>query len=137
MEAISGVVPVRRYEQITPTSRPPETTPDAREIARQENDALRTAEAVRSASPAHLSGQSGPVPSSGVGTRLNVVPVSGDVEGSLQTAGVQIARAYARGEPTPEEMRAGSDAYRAEAAARDELARQRQGEGARTLDVLA
>jgi len=137
VEAVSGVMPVSRYAAAAAESRPPEATPDAREAARQENDARRTAEAVRGASPAYLSGPSGQAAPDGVGTRLNVVPVPSDAEGSLQRASVQIARAYGSGETTPADMRAASEAYRAEAAARDELARQRQGEGSRTLDVLA
>ena len=123
----------------------PRTTPDAREAAAQENDARRVAEAVSGASPAYIgtvsqSYLSGPqntsVPVS-VGTRVPVVPVAADVEGSLREASMQIARAYARSEPSPADMRAGSEAYRAEAAARDELARQQQGNGTRTMDVMA
>jgi hypothetical protein len=68
---------------------------------------------------------------------VNVVPIPNDPEGSLQAANAQISRAYAGGEPTPADMRAASEAYSAEAAARDELARRQQGDGARTLDVLA
>lgn len=132
-----AIDPVTGYTPIAYVSRAPEVTPDAREAAAQENDARRVAEAVSGASPAYLGGPGAQGSSVSVGTRVNVVPIPNDPEGSLQAANAQISRAYAGGEPTPADMRAASEAYSAEAAARDELARRQQGDGARTLDVLA
>jgi hypothetical protein len=68
---------------------------------------------------------------------VNVTPVSREAETSLQNASSQISQAYSGGEPTPADRRTASEAYRAEASARDQLAAQQQGNGARTLDVLA
>jgi hypothetical protein len=124
-------------------SRPPETTPDAREAAAQENDAKREAEAVSGASPATLAGpDQGALArlqeSGSVGTRVNVVPASNDTAGTVQRASQEVSRAYAEGQPSAAEMRAASEAYRAEAAASEQMAvqQQRQG-GVRTTEVLA
>ena len=143
VEPVSSISPVAAAPNPPGTAaraqatRPPETTPDARETARQENDARRSAQATSGASPAYLAGPQDTSATAAVGTRENVVAVPNDAEGSLQRASSQIARAYSGGEPTPADMRAASEAYRAEAAARDDLARQQQGNGTRTTDVLA
>lgn len=134
VEQASAISPVSQNVAIA-RSRPPEVTPDAREIAAQENDARRIAEAVSGASPAHLQGPDEQTAVAGVGTRVDVVPVPSDPEGSLQRATAEISRAYQGGEPSPAEMRAAAEAYRAEAAAQADLARRAQGEGLRTLDI--
>jgi len=71
------------------------------------------------------------------GPRVSVRPVGNDVEGSLREASAQIARIASAGAQAPADQRAATEAYNAEAVARDELARQQQGNGTRTLDVLA
>lgn len=135
IESVSSISPViSRPMQI---SRPPETTPDAVQSASQENDARRTAAASSSASPSYLEGPADTRAASGVGTRENVSPVAQDTETTLQNSTAQISRAYAGGEPTPSDTRAASEAYRAEASAQDQLAGQQQGNGTRTVDVLA
>ena len=68
---------------------------------------------------------------------MNVRPVANDAEGSLREAAAQIARAANAMSQAPAGQRAASEAYNAEAMARDEIARQQQGNGTRTLDVLA
>jgi len=70
-------------------------------------------------------------------TRVSVRPVANDAEGSLREASAAISRAASAGEQAPADQRAAAEAYNAQAVARDELARQQQGNGARTLDVLA
>ena len=135
IEAVSSISPV--INRAMQASRPPETTPDAVQTASQENDARRTAAAASSASPAYLSGPEDTRASTNVGTRENVTPVARDTETTLQNSASQISRAYAGGEPTPADTRAASEAYRAEASARDQLAAQQQGNGTRTVDVLA
>ena len=60
-----------------------------------------------------------------------------DAEATLQNSASQISRAYSGGETAPADTRAASEAYRAEASARDQLAEQKRGNGTRTLDVLA
>jgi hypothetical protein len=136
IESVAAVPSISGYPAVTRISRPVEVTPDAREVARQENDARRIAESVSGASPAYLNGPDGqPVAVSG-GTRANIVAVPTEPEGALQNAKAQIARAYSEGETTPVDMRNASEAYRAEAAARDDLARRQQQDGVRNLDVL-
>jgi len=135
IESVSSISPV--INRAIQTSRPPETTPDAAQAASQENDARRTAAASSSASPAYLAGPEDTRASASVGTRENVTPVARDAETTLQNSASQISRAYAGGEPTPADTRAASEAYRAEASARDQLAGQKQGNGTRTVDVLA
>jgi NADH dehydrogenase/NADH:ubiquinone oxidoreductase subunit G len=135
IEAVSSISPV--INRAMQTSRPPETTPDAVQSAAQENDARRTAEASRSASPSYLAGAEDTRAPASVGTRENVTPVARDAETTLQNSVSQISRAYAGGETTPADTRAASEAYRAEASARDQLAAQQQGNGTRTVDVLA
>ncbi|HET6485577.1 MAG TPA: hypothetical protein VFH83_04105 [Spirochaetia bacterium] len=116
-------------------SRPPETTPTAVESARQESDAVRTAPAQSGASPAYLAGPAEQGVQGGVGTRTPVIPVENDVEGSLQRASSELSRTPPA--PTSEEMRRASDAYQAQAAAQNEQAQRREGDGTRTLDVMA
>lgn len=135
IDSISGISPVMAAAPLSTMSRPPETTPDARESAAQENDARRTAEAVRGASPAMLAAPEQSTAS--VGTRVDVVPEANNSELSLQRASSEISRSYQGGEPSASEMRAASEAYRAEAAARDQMAQQQQQGGARSADVLA
>jgi hypothetical protein len=135
IEPVSSISPV--INRVMQSNRPPETTPDAVQSASQENEARRTAAAASSASPAYLAGPEDTRAAATVGTRVNVTPVSRDAEASLQNAASQVSRAYSGGEPTPADRRAASEAYRVQASARDQLAGQQQGNGTRTLDVLA
>ncbi len=136
IEGISSVSPLDAYRQAAAAAhRSPDTTPDAREAAAQEQDARRIAESVSGASPAYLRGPDQQPVATTVGTRVNVVPVPTDPAGSLDRAGQQVERAYASGAPTPEEMRAAEEAYRVQAEARDDLARRAQADGARSLDI--
>ncbi len=140
IDSISGISPVfaapyaaSAAAPMTTISRPPETTPDARESAAQENDARRTSEAVQGAAPSTLAGPD--QATSSVGTRQNVVPASNDSQLSLERASAEISRAYQGGEPTASQMRAASEAYRSEAAAQDQVALQQQ-QGGRSADVM-
>lgn len=135
IESVSSISPV--INRAMQSIRTQETAPDAVQSASQENDARRTAAASSGASPAYQAGPEDTGAPATVGTRVNVTPVSRDAEVSLQNAATQISQAYSGGEPTPGDRRAASEAYRAEASARDQLAGQRQGNGTRTLDVLA
>jgi hypothetical protein len=60
-----------------------------------------------------------------------------DSEASLQASTTQIARAYSSGSPSAPELRTASEAYQQEAAARDQIARQSEGNGSRSVDVTA
>jgi hypothetical protein len=136
IESVAAVPAMSGYPSVTRVSRPPEVTPDAQEIARQENDARRIAESVSGASPAYLSGPEGQSVAVGGGTRTNIVAVPAEPQGALENAKAEISRAYSEGETTPADLRNAAEAYRAEAAARDELARREQQGGVRSLDVL-
>ncbi len=123
-------------------SRPPETTPDARESAAQENDARRTAEAVSGAAPASISSVSpsylsGPQDTTGpasVGTRLQVTPAPNDAEASLQASASQIARLQSS--PEQQNSQAASEAYQSQAAAQTQIAQQQQANG-QSINVMA
>jgi len=117
-------------------SRPPDPAPDARVAAEQENDARRIAEADRGASPQYLSGPGPGAPPTG-GGRVDAGAVVNDPEGSIQRAQTLIETPDAGATPSSAEMRRAAEAYRAVSNAESDLARQRQGEGARTTDVLA
>lgn len=136
IEPVSSASPLDAYRAAVAASRrSAEVAPDAREIAAQETDARRVAESVSGASPAYLRGADGQTVSTGVGTRVNIVPVRSDPQGSLERASSEISRAYGRGSPTPVDLRNAAEAYRAAAAAADDLALRQQAEGARTLDI--
>ncbi len=122
---------------MVPYSRPPETTPRAQEAASQENDARRVASAQSGASPAYQAGPNETSSPSTVGTRVDVQAAAPDAESALRASTAEIARAYSSGETTPSDMRAASDAYRAESGARSDIAMQQQDNGARSVDVLA
>jgi hypothetical protein len=133
--AIDSISPVMSASPLASLNRPPETTPNARETAAQENDARRNAEAVSGASPA---AQERPAQSAGpssVGTRVPVVATA-DTEGSLREASSQIARASS-GPESSAALRNASEAYQGEAAARDAVAKQQQNNGETSIDVLA
>jgi hypothetical protein len=120
---------------LTTLSRPPETTPNAREAAAQETDARQVAQSVSGASPAaqgRPEDASGPV---STGTRVAVNPTP-DAEGSLREASAQIARA-SNGPDTSASLRNASEAYQSQAAARDTMAQQQQNNGATGVDVMA
>ncbi len=139
--AIEGVSSVSQtppaYLTGAAPSRPPETVPDAREAASQQNDARRIAEASRGSSPQYLSGPNGEnIPATG-GARMDVSSVANDPEGSIQRAQTVIQSANASGAPSEAETRAAAEAYRAASSAQSDLARQQQGQGTRTMDVLA
>ena len=135
--AIEGVSPVPpAYMPGAPASRPPETTPDARQVAEQQNDARRVAEAAQGASPQYLSGPKGESYASGGGGRVDAGPVTNDPEGSIQRAQTLIQSVNSNGAPSSAETRAASEAYRVASAAQSDLARQQQGEGVRTVDVM-
>jgi len=129
VDSISSGSPIMSASALATVSRPPETTPDARESATQENDARRVAASESGASPATLSGPEG--------SRVAVVAAPNDAESSYQSASAEISRAYQGGSPSPSELRSASDAYRTESAARDDLARQQQDNGVRGLDLMA
>ena len=133
--AIDSISPVMSASPLTSLSRPPETTPNAREAAAQENDARRNAEAVSGASPAarqNLQQNAGPT---SAGTRVQVVATP-DTEGSLREASSQIARASSGPESSAAQRNA-SEAYQTEASARDTMARQQQNNGATSIDIFA
>jgi hypothetical protein len=135
IEPVSSTSPLDAYRAAVAASRrSPEVAPDARDIAAQENDSLRIAESVSGASPAYLRGPDGQAVSVGVGTRVNIVPIRGDPQGSLERATSEISRAYS-GSPTPVDLRNAAEAYRIAAAAADDLALRQQAGGARTLDI--
>ena len=129
IESISSASPIMSAHLVTQPSRPPETTPTAQESASQQNDARRVAASGSGASPATLTGPESP--------RSSIVAVPNDAEGSLQTASSQVSRAYQGGEPSASAMRSASEAYQAEASARNDLASQQQGNGTRNLDITA
>ena len=132
--AIDSVSPVMSASPLTSLSRPPETTPDARETAAQENDARRTAESVSGAAPAVQAGpENNAAPAE---TRVPVVATP-DTEGSLREAASQIARASSAGPDSSAALRNASEAYQSEAAAQDALARQQQNNGATSIDMMA
>jgi hypothetical protein len=133
--AIDSVSPIMSPSPLTTLSRPPETTPDSREIAAQENDARRVSESVSGASPAaqgRPEGNNGPV---SVGTRVPVVATP-DSEGSLREAASQLARASS-GPDSSIALRDASQAYQSEASARDAIAQQQQNNGVMNVNVMA
>ncbi|MGO9309692.1 MAG: hypothetical protein ACLQDL_11795 [Spirochaetia bacterium] len=132
--AIDSVSPIMSPSPLTSLSRPPETTPDARETAAQENDARRVAESVSGASPA---AQGRPEESSGpvsVGTRVPVAAAP-DTEGTLREAASQIVRASS-GPDSSAALREASEAYQSQASARDAIAQQQQSNGT-SINVMA
>jgi hypothetical protein len=133
--AIDAVSPVMSASPLTTISRPPETTPDAREAAAQENDARQVAQSVSGASPAaqgRAEEASGPV---SPGTRVPVVATP-DTETALQQSSAEIVRA-SNGPDSGAAARAASEAYQSQATAREDMARQQQGNGATGIDVMA
>ncbi len=116
-------------------SAPAETTANARESAAQENDALRTAEAVSGAAPASINA----VPANGtedsVGTRLQVTPAPNDAQASLQASASQIARL--QGAPEQQNAQAASNAYQTQAAALSQITQQQQAQGAQSINLMA
>ena len=99
---------------MTSISRPPETTPDARETA----------------APARPEQINAPAPAE---TRVQVAP-SPDAEVSLRDAASQIARASSAGPDSSAALRNASEAYQSEAAAQDMAARQQQ---SNAVDMMA
>jgi hypothetical protein len=133
--AIDSVSPIMSASPLTSLSRPPETTPSARETAAQENDARRNAESVSGASPATQGRPEENTGPASAGTRVQVA-ASPDTEGSLREAASQIARASS-GPDSSAALRNASDAYQSEANARDTIARQQQNNGAASINVMA
>ena len=134
IEGVSSTLPA--YLAGMAASRPPEVTPDAREAVEQQNDARRIAEASRGSSPQYLSGPGGETYEAG-GARVDSGAVTADPEGSIQRAQTIIQSASSNGAPSEAQTRAAAEAYRVASAAQGDLARQQQGEGTRTTDVLA
>jgi hypothetical protein len=133
--AIDSISPIMSASPLTTISRPPETTPDAREAAAQENDARQVARSVGGASPAALGRpeeEPGPV---SPGTRVPVVATP-DSEAVLQQSSAEIARASSAPD-TSAALRSASEAYQSQATAREDIARQQQGNGATRMDVMA
>jgi hypothetical protein len=127
--SISSASPIMSASALATVSRPSETPPDDRQSATQESDARRVAASESAASQATLSGPEG--------SRLAVIAAPNDAESSYKSASSEISREYQGGAPSSSEMRSASDAYRAEATARDDLDRQQQDNGVRGLDVTA
>ncbi|HVP18281.1 MAG TPA: hypothetical protein VMU36_04740 [Spirochaetia bacterium] len=131
-----AIEPVSSYVSGVAQFRPPEPAPDARVAVDQENDARRIAEADRGASPQYLTGP-GPGAQPAGGGRVDAGAVVNDPEGSIQRAQTLIESSSANAAPSSAEVSRAADAYRAVANAQSDIARQKQGEGTRTTDVLA
>jgi hypothetical protein len=142
IDALGSISPIAQVSSIPSAvsraaqSRPPETTPEAREAASQENDARRTAAAESGASPAYLAGPQESSSPSAVGTRV-YVQASADTETTLRASSAEISRAYAGSETSAADMRSASEAYQAASAARSDMARQQQGDGSQGINILA
>ena len=133
--AIDSISPVMSAAPLQNLSRPPETTANAREAAAQENDARTVARSVSGASPAAAGNPEqapGPVQT---GTIVQV-PASPDAETTLRQSSAEIARASS-GQDTGAAQRTASEAYQAQANAQQDIARQQQGNGATSIDVMA
>jgi hypothetical protein len=127
IDSISSVSPIISQGAMTRMNRPQETTPDARVSTVQENRRQETT--------ANVSTQAAQAPSAEA-NRMALSSVANDAEGSLREASAQISRA-SQAAQAPVDQRTATQAYNAEAGARDEVERQQQGNGTRTLDVLA
>lgn len=132
-----AIEPVSSFSSGVLANRPPDPPPDAREAVEQQNDARRIAEADRGASPQYLSGPQGADTSQAGGGRVDAGAVVNDPEGSIQRAQTLIQDVNANGAPSEAETRRAAEAYQAASTAQSDLARQQQGQGARTMDVLA
>ncbi len=125
--AIDSISPVMSASPLTSLSRPPETTPSARETAAQENDARRNAEAVSGASPAAF-----PAQAPDQRPRPRADRHAGPGGGHRRTRRDPSARprrrsrAPRRALDTSTALRTASEAYQSEAAARDTIAQQQQ-----------
>jgi len=133
--AIDAISPVVSAAPLTTISRPPETTPRARETAAQENDARRIAESVSGASPAALGRPEEASGPTSTGTRAQIV-ASADSEGSLREAHAQLARASSGPESTAS-ARTASEAYQTQASAMENLAQQQRGNGSQGVNIMA
>jgi hypothetical protein len=70
-------------------------------------------------------------------TPASVITAPENAETALRESSAQISRANQPGGQTPMDQRTAAQAYNTEASALDKLAVERQGNGSRTLDVLA
>ncbi|MGA2615842.1 MAG: hypothetical protein ABSG38_20575 [Spirochaetia bacterium] len=130
-----AIEPVSSFSSGVLANRPPDPPPDAREAVEQQNDARRIAEADRGASPQYVNAPQ--QTDAGGGGRVDAGAVVNDPEGSIQRAQTLIQDVNANGAPSEAETRRAAEAYQAASTAQSDLARQQQGQGARTMDVLA
>ena len=137
IDSISGAASVIAPSSLSRLSPPPETRADAQGVASRVSEPRQSTESVRGASPStRLAGPS--EMNNTVGTSQTVVPTSGDNVSVLQIAQSQVSRAYQNGAPSASQLRSASEAYRAEASARDQMAQQQQRAGGlRSTDILA
>jgi len=137
IDSISSVSPIMSQSAMVRPSRPRESTPTESAAAAQQDDARLQAAASSGASPAYQAGPAQNANPSVVGTRMEVTPVANNAEASLQEANAQISRASQAPAQTSVDQRTASQAYTVQAQARDQVAQQQQGNGTRTLDVMA
>ncbi len=145
IDSISAVNAAMSLSPLSALGRPSVTTPSAGEGAAQANNAQRTAESTRGVSPAsasavsqqYLSGpQNTSVPAL-ASNRVSAASASNAPEESIRAAASQIARASSAPESNAASTRAASEAYQAEASARNTITQQQQNNGATSVNVMA
>ena len=134
IDSISSVSPLIGQSAMVRPPRAPETTPTGTTAAPRNDERLQAA-AASQASPANQAGPAQAANPSAAGARME--PVANNPEASLQEANAQISRASQAPAQTTVDQRTASQAYSVQAESRDQIAQQQQGNGARTLDVLA
>jgi hypothetical protein len=140
--SISSASPLMSASVMQNLSRTPQTIPDARVSAAQENDVRRTTGAISGATPASInsvtsSSLNGPHANgpASIRTGLQIIPSPNDTEAALQSSASQIARLQSN--PEQPTARAASEAYLTQAAARTRITQQGQGNGSQSVNVMA
>jgi len=137
-----AIEPISYSQMGFAASRPSDPLPDARQAVEQQNDANRIAEADRGASPQYVNApqtnaaaqETNAAPPGG--GRVDAGAVVNDPEGSIQRAQALIQTVNSNGAPSEAETRRAAEAYQAASSAQTQIARQQQGQGAQTLNVL-
>jgi hypothetical protein len=113
-----------------------ETRADAQGVAAQVSEPRQSGGSVRAASTAtRLAGP--PEMNNSVGTSQTVVPASSGNGGLLQINERPVSQAYQNGTPSATQTRSALEAYRAETAARNQMAQAEQQGSQRATDILA
>jgi hypothetical protein len=127
--------PIEQFRAAVDARRAPDKPFEAVQIPPTDSGSQPVGASTKEASPTYLSGFGNEPPSTAAVAPPRNPAAAGDVAGTVQQAGRQIARAYTASDMATVDLRSALDAYRTAGMNQDEFRRQAQASATRSLDI--